>query len=406
MMRSLFAAVSGLRNHQVRMDVIGNNIANVNTAGFKSGRVTFQELFSQTVRGAAAPRDDRGGTNPQQVGLGSALASIDNIHTQGSLQVTGQETDLGLQGAGFFILSFGETEAYTRVGTFDVDADGYLVDPASGLRVNGWTAEQGEFQARDAQSLEEIRIPLGQEISATATSRVSLAGNLDAGVAEGHVEATAVEVFDSLGRRHLVEIVFEKTGDNQWSWTAEGPEGIQGTGTVGFTTEGLYDGDEEDQHTITLDLQDAEDLEIGLGFTGLSQMAGDFSATVIHRNGYTRGSLEDFTIDSSGVITGLYTNGITRPLGQIAVASFPNPGGLIKSGENLYLESNNSGLVSIGEAGTGNRGDIMPGTLEMSNVDLAREFTDMIITQRGFQANSRLITVTDEMLNELVNMKR
>lgn len=404
MMRSLFAAVSGLRNHQVRMDVIGNNIANVNTAGFKSGRVTFQELFSQTIRGAAAPRDDRGGTNPQQVGLGSALASIDNIHTQGSLQVTGQETDLGLQGAGFFILSYGETRAYTRVGTFDVDAEGYLVDPASGLRVNGWRAVEGEFGARDAQNLTEIRIPLGQEIPAQATSRLALAGNLDAGVDTGYVETTAVEVFDSLGRRHVVEIAFEKTADNQWSWAAEGPDGPAGSGTINFTTSGVYE--DVTSEDISFTLADAEDVDITVSFEAMSQMAGDFSATVIERNGFAKGALENFTIDSTGVITGLYTNGITRALGQVGVAAFPNPGGLIKTGENLFMESNNSGLVSIGEAGSGNRGQIMPGTLEMSNVDLAREFTDMIITQRGFQANSRLISVTDEMLNELVNLKR
>ncbi len=405
MMRSLFSAVSGLRNHQVRMDVVGNNVANVNTVGFKTGRVTFQELFNQTLRGAASPREESGGTNPQQIGLGSALSSIDVIHTQGSLQVTGRQTDLGLQGSGFFVLQQGASLAFSRVGAFDIDADGYLVDSSSGLRVLGWQAVDAEFGTRDMQNLSSIRLPVGQDIPATATGKVGFSGNMDSLTEVGSVYATAVDVFDSLGSRHLVEISLEKTGPNEWTWTASGPDGIGGaSGTLTFSETGqLLD---QTGGPITFNPEGAESVSLEVSFASVSQMAGETTTRVTERDGHSKGSLEDFTIDASGITTGLYSNGLSRPLAQVAVATFPNPSGLLKSGENLFLESNNSGLSHIGEAGTGGRGQIMPGTLEMSNVDLAREFTDMIITQRGFQANSRLISVTDEMLQELVNMKR
>ncbi len=408
MMRSMFAGVSGLRTHQFRMDVIGNNIANVNTVGFKASRVTFQEIFSQTLRGASAPREGRGGTNLQQVGLGCALSSIDVLHTQGNLQMTQKTTDLAVQGAGFFVLSDGTRLVYTRAGNFDIDAAGYLVNASNGLRVQGWMATAGTFPVKDRNNLTDVRIPVGQAIPARATDRVAYGGNLDARAAEGDIFVTSVDVYDSLGRAHSMTVTFEKTANpNEWKWTVSGlPNLVPGTdwGTITFTTSGTFQAQTGGPVQFQADGADAS--SITLDFGSLTQYAASYTVAESERNGYRMGSLETFTIDSTGKVVGVYSNGLTQEIAQVALATFNNPGGLMRMGENLLAESNNSGLPQLGEAGTGGRGMIAPGALEMSNVDLAQEFTAMIVTQRGFQANSRVITTTDEMLQELVNLKR
>jgi len=405
MMRALFSGVSGLKNHQIRLDVIGNNIANVNTIGYKASRANFQELFSQTISGASAPTDDRGGTNPQQIGLGMKIGSIDTLHSQGNLQVTGKSTDLAVQGDGFFVLKQGERYAYTRAGTFDRDAVGYLVNPTNGLRVQGWMATDGTLPARDAEGLTDIMIPVGQTIEARATDLVLFANNLDAA---GGTFTTSVDVFDSLGNIQSITMEFTKQpfagGNHVWDWTARWNGGSVGTGVVEFDSTGsLVDSSGQITFTPT---NGADSLTIDPDFSALTQFASDTTVQAVGRTGYPMGTLEGFTIDSTGVITGSYSNGLTQTLGQVALAAFSNPGGLFRAGENMYLESNNSGLRQIGEASSGGRGSIAPGNLEMSNVDLSQEFTDMIITQRGFQGNSRVITAADKMLEELVNLKR
>lgn len=435
MMRSMFAGVSGLRNHQIRMDVIGNNIANVNTMGFKSSRVSFQEVFNQTIRGASAPSGQRGGTNPQQVGLGMTVASIDTFQTQGNLQLTGKETDLAVQGNGFFIMNDNGQRVYTRSGNFDLDADGYLIDPGSGLRVQGWLADaSGVLPVTDENHLSDIRIPVGQPIAAQATTTVSYSGNLNAAAPVYNAGApdpasswaTSVDVYDGKGQAHSLSVSFVKTGSNQWDYTVTSPEGFPVTvtpsgaytpapvpalagnqGRIHFNTDGSYD---PANPTITLGVDvssiGTSAISTSLDLAATTQYASKATASATGRNGYTMGSLETFTVDSSGTITGVYSNGLTQTVGQVGLANFSNPAGLLKKGANVYTESNNSGLRQIGEAGTAGRGVIAPGSLEMSNVDLSQQFTDMIITQRGFQANSRIITTSDEMLQELVNLKR
>jgi len=409
MMRSMFSGVSGLRNHQVRMDVIGNNIANVNTVGFKAGRVTFQEVFSQVIRGASSPTEDRGGTNPQQVGLGMAVASIDTLFTQGNLQISGKMTDLSIQGNGFFVLQDAGQFVYTRAGAFDIDGDGYLINPSSGSRVMGWTAENGVLPLRDASNLGPVRVALGQSVPAQATTGVTYSGNLDAGTEDGGTHVTSIDVFDSLGTKHTLVMTFEKTADNQWSWTAEVEDIVVagGTGTLTFDASGALT--DSTGGPLTFDPgTGGEPLEITPDFGSVTQYVSisGSTCTTTGRNGYAMGALESFTIDATGTITGVFSNGVTLPLAQVAVASFANPAGLINRGSSMYAESNNSGVRQLGQAGTGGRGQIAPGALEMSNVDLSQEFTNMIITQRGFQANSRIITTSDEMLQELVNLKR
>lgn len=409
MMRSLFAGVSGLKSHQTRMDVIGNNISNVNTVGYKAGRVTFQDTLYQTIRSAAASTATRGGTNPVQVGLGVQVGSIDVIHTAGSPQPTGIQTDLAMNGNGFFVLKDGEHQLYTRAGVFDFDEAGWLGSPATGMRVAGWNAVDGVIDTN--QPLQEIRVPIGETIPAVATTEAFLEGNLDAGSEQNTVVSRTVDAIDSLGVRHRFIIEFEKTGNNQWSWAAQDANGnpIGGSGSLVFNSDGTLD--LTHPNTVIPDItfnpeNGAEPLQITPDFSRISQYGQPSQVDVRSRNGYAAGSLEEIRFDGTGVITGVFSNGLTRTLAQLAVATFSNNGGLIRAGDTAFEASRNSGMPQIGAAGTGDRGLMTPGALEMSNVDLSEEFTSMIVTQRGFQANSRIITTSDEMLQELVNLKR
>lgn len=693
MMRSLFAGVSGLRNHQTKMDVIGNNIANVNTVAYKSSRVTFAEAFAQLLQGASRPPGDLGGINPIQIGLGSKIGSIDQNFSQGNLESTGVNTDLAIQGDGLFVVSDGTRSFYTRAGNFQLDANGKLVSPSNGFKVQGINADSlGQLSTGSAVT--DIALPFGKKSPARATTKVVLTGNLDAravpkgtilatqgrvyaveqaasngglgsdvsglyargtansavfgmvpdsttitmtdgtnsrtytyvaadtgvgtfdfhslkdlvaeinntfggtgfntlsvvqnsgtgalaftataainlgitssnpallkalgsasgalaaggtalsdefshianttdlltdlrdgaggnlGLAAGGaitvdgnkggtavttggltvgagttygqlltninttlgvtnitgaaIDATtgtltingdggianalsglnirsgaagfnavfdsrsgnyverqaasdvthqaAITVYDSIGTPISLSLNFTKdpTSPNQWLWNASLPAPAVitggGTGFVTFDTDGrlqtfAYNGganslqfDPGSGATAPVDLQ----LDSGVlgDINGLSQFASPSNAVASSQDGYTMGNLQDISVDSRGIITGFFTNGINQTLAQISLASFNNPSGLIRTGNNMYAESGNSGGAIIGFSGTSNQSTITPGALESSNVDLSQEFTDMIIAQRGFQANARVITTADEMLQELVSLKR
>ena len=457
MMRSLFSGVSGLKNHQTRMDVIGHNISNVNTYGYKTSRVTFQDMLSQTLSGAAKPEENKGGVNPRQVGLGMTIASIDRIFTQGSLQTTGNQTDLAISGDGFFVVAEGDKNYYTRAGNFALDRDGMLVNPANGLRVQGWMAttnERGEKVANPSGTPEDIIIPIYGKVDARETSYVKYKCNLDSKMpvvppnATGNMRASAgvttnIDVYDKLGNNHRMTMTFWRTGTNQWTASAaitdslgqmtldvpasaNQPNQANPSSRINlrFTPEGrlvsvaddsspdeLNQGDlvvnasyrmagDPTVRTIKLDLGKAGLLE------GVTQFSSQSTTKAVEQDGYTMGYMESFNIDDSGVITGVYSNGTKQTVGQVAMAVFNNPMGLTAVGENLFEVSNNSGLANVGAASQGGRGKMVAGTLEMSNEDLSDQFTDMIITQRGFQANSRTITTSDQMLQELINLKR
>jgi flagellar hook protein FlgE len=461
-MRSLWAGVAGLQNHQTRMDVLGNNIANVNTNGFKKGRVTFQDMLSQTLAGAAKPTDTVGGVNPQQVGLGMQVAAIDTIHTQGALQSTGVMTDVALQGNGFFVLNDGDKRFYTRNGAFGLDQDGRLVNPATGLRVQGWMAQTvgGDTFVNNASEMQDLVIPVGSKDPAQATTDVWYASNLDkrtpeipAGATDKTIQEgtreTNFDIYDSFGRVHKLQVNFSRVPGVANRWQAEvlvDPAAQPATNTsvqVGPTANAgnIFQLDFSNLGTLA-DVRDAagnlvsagalqaavsyavpdvtlpagqnavrQTFNLNLGNVGsfvdaITQFGETSSTKAVKQNGYGMGYLETFKIDQSGTITGVYTNGSNRTIGQIGLASFTNPGGLEKAGDNTYQASNNSGTANIGASGTAGKGKVIAGTLEMSNVDLAEQFTDMIVTERGFQANSRTITTSDQMLQELLQLKR
>jgi flagellar hook protein FlgE len=494
MLRSMFSAVSGLRAHQTMMDVIGNNIANVNTAGYKSGQVVFEDLLSQILSGANAPAANLGGTNPNQVGLGVRLGSIVTSFVQGASQETGRNTDMSIQGDGFFLTRNEGQNLFTRLGSFSFDADGRLVTPDGGI-VQGWVAQGGGVNLNAPTA--DMRIPLGQILPPSQTNTVKLGGNIPADAAPGTVLTTAPTVYDAQGTAIPITFTFTKsaalsfadgvttTGSttltsatanftaadvgkaisgagipagttiqsvtngttivlsqaatataagvavsanplpNSWSVGATAPD-VNGTTqsltefnppfvmtfnaltglpnaplpTIDSAALGTLLGRSFNPGTISMDLGKAGDPD------ALQQFAGSNSFATLSQDGSAVGFLRSFSIANDGLITGVFSNGKTEALGQIALATFNNPAGLQKVGNSSYQSTFNSGLPQIGVAGSGGRGTLSGGTLEMSNVDLAQEFTNLIVAQRGFEANSKVITASDELLQDLVNLKR
>ncbi len=408
MMRSMFAGVSGLRSHQTMMDVVGHNIANVNTPGFKASQVTFQEALAQIVRGASGSGGERGGINAVPVGLGTQVASIDGVFTQGASQVTGRATDLAVQGEGFFVLDQGGQQFFTRAGAFNFDEVGTLV-AAGGLKVLGWVADAQGNVNTDA-AIGQITLPVSQVIEPEPTGFVDIGGNLSSDDPVGAVQTTSVTVFDSLGNPVDLVASFEKTGSNSWSVTAtaDGNALTTSPAALTFDTTGTL----TSAGTISLSgytPPGADPLAFDLRLDGdapLVQFGGNSTAEVLAQDGNAIGFLRSFAFADDGTITGQFSNGNTKVMGQVATAVFNNPGGLTRVGNSNFAASVNSGEAIVGSPGSGNRGLVSAGTLEMSNVDLALEFTNLIIAQRGFQANSRIITASDELLGDLVNLKR
>jgi flagellar hook protein FlgE len=493
MLRSMFAGVSGLRGHQAMMDVIGNNIANVNTSGYKASQAVFQDLLSQVLRGAGAAQNGVGGTNPAQVGLGVRLGSIITSFTQGASQLTGRTTDLSILGDGFFVVRQGGQSLYTRLGAFSFDADGSLVTPDGGI-VQGWLAQNGAINTN--APIADLQIPLGQTMPPVQTSSLKLGGNLPADVAGGTSITTSITVYDANGKAIPLTFNFIKdaardvadgattiasttltsatasftpddvgrtvTGagippgttiasytnattvvlSNPAAATASGVAvtfgALAGTWAVGATapdTAGVSQAIPGFPQRLTFNPMTGlpttgltsitlnaglntllgtdfapGSLAIDLGAAGspdgLLQFAGSNSVAALSQDGASIGFLRSFSIADNGMVTGVFSNGRTQAIAQVSLASFNNPAGLEKAGGSTYRQTVNSGLPQVGVPGGGGRGTLSGGTLEMSNVDLAQEFTNLIVAQRGFQANSRVITASDELLQDLVNLKR
>lgn len=447
MQRSIFSAVSGLRNHQTRMDVIGNNIANVNTTGFKSGRATFKESFSQVLRGASRPVDGQGGVNSLAVGLGAQVASIDTIFTQGNLETTGVTTDMAIQGNDFFAVSKGGNTFYTRAGNFQVDANGQLVSPTNGYVVQGRMAVNGVLQ----NGITNITLPAGQTTPAKATTTTQIGGNLDSSanvIVAANVDAptaaeladpqnahsvvqTTLGVYDSLGLKHDLTVVAWKVSPTKWDFkvdpsslnydttknysfgpgSASSPAGSTTPWQFTFNTDGTINTAASNIPAISFTPVGNGNpvsitLDPGKGATGLTSYNGGSSAVLRGQDGYAAGVLTSISVDPDGTIVGAFSNGTNQALAQVALASFNNPEGLQKNGDNMYAVSANSGTPMVGFSGRESSSTIASGALEMSNVDLSQEFTNMIITERGFQANGKMITTSDQMLQDLVNLVR
>jgi flagellar hook protein FlgE len=555
MASSLFASVSGLRAHQTMLDTVGNNLANVNTVGYKGGRTRFADLLYQTIAQATgASNASVGGTNPLQTGFGAKVNAIDTDLKQGSLQTTGGDLDIALQGNGFFVLNNGIQDVYTRAGAFQVDESNFLVDPTTGFRVQRFgsvgegDAVSSAFQTPGDNS---IRIPSGQGIPGKATSLITLQGNLSANASgplqetlttstpleSGGVPATAatllnalddnivpyvagdviniqgvdadgsvvntsftvgpattvgnlvnaidaafaqstatldangniilqadnagpasmsltltdqatntgfsnfpahafalttdgkngdtvttgIQVFDTQGTPHSLTVTFTKQGPNTWDISISIPasEGTILDGQVGgitFNTDGSFQAvtgvglDDADVSIQFTGIPVTQTINFGFGtsgaFDGLTGFGGPSSAAATGQDGFAAGFLSSLSIGKDGLISGVFTNGRTLPIAQLAIALFANPAGLNREGDTYFSLSSNSGSALIAVGGVGGRGTIQQGALESSNIDVAQEFTQLIIAQRGFQVNARTITVSDQVLQELAGLIR
>jgi flagellar hook protein FlgE len=407
MLRSLFSGISGLRAHQQMMDVTGNNIANVNTTGYKSSQTVFQDTLSQMVNAAGAPQNGSAGTNPAQVGLGVRLASVNANFGQGAAQTTGKSGDMMIQGDGFFVVKSGGESVYTRAGSFTFDANGSLTNP-NGQIVQGWSANIAG-QVNTAGAAGNIKLPIGISLKPVETKNVSLTGNLSYEARQNEFKIIPLPVIDANGASDTVEVRLMKQADGNGDWTMKLPDGPDPAnpytgGTPGYTIS-FVGGRPVDPTpgttgvavalgTYTIDISD------------ITQYSGNTEARVNASDGSAAGILSSYTVSNVGQIVGVFSNGLKQTLGQLALANFNNVNGLEKIGDSMFRSTVNSGLAQIGAAGSAGLGLITSGALEMSNVDLAQEFTNLVIAQRGFQANSRIITTSDEILQELVNLKR
>ena len=543
LINSLFAGVSGIRNHQSMLDVIGNNIANVNTIGYKGSRVTFSDTFNQFVRYGTNPTETSGGTNTFQVGLGMKLNSVDKNWNQGTFERTGITTDLALQGDGLYVLKKNGETFYSRAGAFSFDADGHMVNSQNGAIVQGKVAtEDGTIPP--GNNLEDIKIDANLRLPAVATTDISWGGNLDStasitqseeyvqsgklnesmavgdtvsesntifdqlgneysftttyektaantydityelldsdnnaivgpttveavfdaeadggamtdlggnppaaidiqdlalgidfkydpttviqgsnntinSIVDSNREPTIIRgyvpVFDSLGNAHNLELTYTKVTDNNWIWKtsvpAESGQLSSGEGTITFNPDGSIATIAPNPPVLTFSPQSGASqqnikLNFGENFSGITQSADNSVVSALSQNGSAAASLQNISIDQYGYIEGVFTNGSSRQLAQILVATFPNRNALTSVGENMYTVSANAGEAYVSEPGESSNTTIQSGALEQSNVDLSEEFTRMIVSQRGFQANSRVITVSDELLQEITNLVR
>lgn len=423
-LRSLFAGVSALRNHQTMMDVIGNNIANVNTVGFKSGRATFSELYAQTLRTASRPTTSMGGTNPMQVGLGMSVNTLDTQFQQGGIERTGGELDLAVSGGAFFIVSSGGQSMYTRAGAFGWDADGRIVT-GSGAVLQGKMADATGSIA-SGTALEDIKVNRDIKSPAVATTFLEFSGNLDASAeiynpgppVTGGITTATAEAYDSLGNKHSITLTFTKSSTNTWDWSAEipGTGSIAptplGNGTLTFDTQGRMSAPPTGVPITFTPTTGADPLSLDLRFGTVGEFSGvthtgSSTASSVNQSdydGYPSGELLSVAFDSTGKLLGTFSNSTVQTLAQVMLAEFNNPGGMMRAGDNLFALSGNSGTPMLVEPGLSSQ--LTPGALEQSNVDLADEFTKMITAQRGFQASARVISTSDEFLQEVVNLKR
>jgi flagellar hook protein FlgE len=415
MIRAMSSALSGLRNHQTMLDVVGNDIANVSTVGFKSSTTVFSDVLTQTLQGAGAPTATAGGTNPAQIGLGSRLVGTVQSFAQGAIQRTGRSTDLAVQGDGFFVVEGNGQQLYTRAGSFTLDAAGNLTTQ-EGMLVQGWQADNiGAIDTN--QAIGGVQIRVGELQPPNQTANAELGGNLSADATVGTTFTITVTGNDSLGTVVPINLTYEKTAADTWDVTATNADGtvtfdFDPTPTVQLTFDPA-NGELTSATTMTIAGGEIpgmpNDVTFNLGAAGtpgrLTQYAGEATVGVKTQDGAAAGTLQSFNISQAGVIVGSYSNGRSKAIGQVALAVFTNPEGLERVA-GAWRETANSGLAQVGNAGAGGRGLLSSGTLEMSNVDLAEEFTRLIIAQRGFQGNARVITTADEILGEVVNLVR
>lgn len=426
---SLYSSVSGLGAHGKAMDVVSDNLANVNTIGFKAGRGRFEDVLGQSVMQQVTE---------SQTGHGSRLAGVDQIYTQGALLGSGVATDLAITGDGFFItrgsLQGNTGNFYTRDGQFNLDAQGRLIN-GQGMVVQGYQADDA---GNISGTIGDVVVGTNATSEPRATTTATINANLNASAPAvaafdpanpGTTSnfSTSMKIYDSLGAEHTVDVYFRQSSAGNWEWhaLAKGAEVTGGTpgtafeianGTMTFDTSGALTSQTTAASTVdwvganpgqAVTWSFGDDIASGgTGRAGTTAYAAPSAMSNIQQDGFAAGSLSGISVSSDGRIMGAFSNGDQRVLGQVAIARFRNNNGLARAGNSMFAATVDSGQALVGTAGSGGNGSIASGSLEQSNVDMAQEFVNLIQYQRGFQANSRTITTADEMLQDLMNMKR
>lgn len=403
---AMYSGLSGLNSFGEAMSVVGDNIANLNTTGFKYSSVHFEDLMSQLI-----PT----GSGPGQVGRGSRIEDISTIWQQGSLENSSSDTDVAITGTGFLLTKDANSQAlyYTRDGHFSLDNDGYLVN-ANGYRVQGKAIDP----TTGTPSGVDTDIVLSQNYSAPkASTKVDMVMNLNANAAVADNYNSSMTVYDNLGNSHTLDMAYTKAAANDWSvsGTLDGTDitgnitdqGGGGPTDMTFNSSGSMIGG----GLYAVDLSGYNIGAVNLNLTGTAggsttQYAASSVTNYASQDGYGPGFLQRISINNEGIITGTYSNGQIIPQYQLTLARFNSPSKLHKEGSNLYTETQDSGVPLTGAPGTNGLGSINSNSLEQSNVDLGNEFVHMILYQRAFQANSRIITTTDTMMEEVLSLKR
>jgi len=432
MEQSLVAAVSGIEANQTYLDVIGNNIANSDTTGYKAEDPIFTDLLAEQIAGASAPvQGESAGVDPIAVGAGVRVGAVIDDQSQGAIQQTNQPTDVAIQGAGFLVASQEGQQYYTRAGNLTLDADGNLAT-STGALIQGWQADaQGTIDTN--APVGDVTIPNGEVMSAQATTSFTMGGNLPAwsGTGTPPVVTTTMNGYDSLGETVPVTLTFSAVAGTANEWTVQGtvPDGTSTSnlwttaptitfnatsGAISSITGATTNADGSLSLPVTtmppgFTFPSGDTWQIEFPASGsinaVTQFGGEQTAQFASQNGNAAGTLESFTIGGDGVISGAFSNGRTESIAQLALATFSNPTGLVDDGNLMYSASPNSGQPAIGTSGTGERGTLLGGALEDSNVDLATELTDMIEAQEAYQANTKVVSTTSTVLQSLVDMQ-
>jgi flagellar hook protein FlgE len=410
---SFYTALTGINNNSLAINVIGDNLANLNTIAFKAGSASFSELLAgMTGTGSTG--------NPISFGMGSTLNGITRNFSEGTALYTGNSINAAINGNGFFVVSIKGGLGFTRAGNFQMDKEGNLIS-GDGFELMGYRAVNGQIDTN--QEITPIEIRMGQLIHASQSTTMALTANLDSATAVGDTFSQTSKVIDSLGATHEVRFSFQKTGVNAWNWSATIPSEDTGgavggataigSGALTFDGGGILTGLAANPTLNIAGLANgAYDMDVTFGILDIdgnpiiSQNENASACTKTTQDGIEASGLIKITIDGAGVLVGTTENGQSIALAQLALATFPKQEGLQKYQGSTFASFTSAGDPSIGPAGTGGRGIIKGGFLEQSNVDMAQEFINLIVAQRAYQANSRMITTTDELYQESINLKR
>jgi flagellar hook protein FlgE len=420
---AFYSGLSGLATNANALNVIGNNLSNINTVGFKGSATTFSDIFSTSLGGLST----QGNGDPIQFGLGTQVGGVSQNFAQSSFQSTGSALDMAIQGNGFFTLQTPSgQQVYSRAGNFTINNAGNLV-ASDGSSVMGWVRDVATGNVNTSAALAPIQINAGTTASAFATQNITTGMNLNASAATGATFTTPIQVYDSQGNaQSLVATYTKNAANNSWNYAISGPAsatiGGASTGTILFSASGaLLDingsgvspltsaqnpvlnitwGNGAAPSTINVDMVNTD------GSTNVSQFSAASAATSSSQDGYGAGSLQSMTVDQNGIISGTFTNGQVIQLAQVALSTFNNVNGLVQAGNSHWAQSLASGSPTVGVANQGGRGGILGSNLELSNVDVATEFTRLILSQRGYEANSKIVTTTDQLLQDTLNLKQ